>query len=338
MGEHIPRQTLCQGMWVAGWDTYTRSVIVVEDELLRWVEEFGPAPLEEVLAVSSSVIVTTLPGTNQFVAYVRRINDEVADLLDQPRLVGVPVHLWFPETLDRIDEVTAAEIIITTAHKLDIAPLYRLGPAVKSLALNGTACARGALRLAALPHLSEIAVSWEHVDVGEGLPSQLRRLTVLEFSATRIDAIPASAQLSGLALYGARKMGDLGGVERFPALTSLEVYGGYNLTDVGAVVELPRLAMLEFEACKKLGRLDSIGRCRGLTRLRVGESGSIDSLAPLRDHAALEQLWAWGSTRIVDDDLSPLLTIPRLRELFLASRRSYRPSVGEVKEALGIAE
>lgn len=42
-----------------------------------------------------------------------------------------------------------------------------------------------------------------------------------------------------------------------------------------------------------------------------------------------------AETRVADDDLSPLASMPHLRRLAIASRRSYRPSVAEL-EAMGV--
>ena len=46
------------------------------------------------------------------------------------------------------------------------------------------------------------------------------------------------------------------------------------------------------------------------------------------------EVLAWGSTRILDADLSPLLSLPRLTELRMKSRREYKPSVKEVQSEL----
>jgi hypothetical protein len=51
----------------------------------------------------------------------------------------------------------------------------------------------------------------------------------------------------------------------------------------------------------------------------------------------LECLYAWGSTRIEDGDLSPLLRLSHLSEIRMRDRREYRPRLAQVKEQLGCA-
>jgi hypothetical protein len=81
-------------------------------------------------------------------------------------------------------------------------------------------------------------------------------------------------------------------------------------------------------------KLDSIAPLTRLTALEVADCRSIDSLHPLSSLEALERFLAWGSTRIMDADLSPLLSLPRLNELRMKSRREYKPSVKEVQSEL----
>jgi hypothetical protein len=40
--------------------------------------------------------------------------------------------------------------------------------------------------------------------------------------------------------------------------------------------------------------------------------------------------YAWGSTRILDGDLSPLARLPRLKQIRMRNRRGYRPAVGDL--------
>jgi len=48
----------------------------------------------------------------------------------------------------------------------------------------------------------------------------------------------------------------------------------------------------------------------------------------------LECRHAWGSTRVEDGDLSPLLRLSHLSEIRMRDRREYRPTLAEVKEQL----
>jgi internalin A len=68
----------------------------------------------------------------------------------------------------------------------------------------------------------------------------------------------------------------------------------------------------------------------GLSFLGASDCREIDSLGPLISLENLEVLYAFGTTRIVDNDLSPLLALPRLREVRLKDRREYKPRKFEI--------
>jgi hypothetical protein len=76
--------------------------------------------------------------------------------------------------------------------------------------------------------------------------------------------------------------------------------------------------------------IDAVGALRNLRFLGVSDCGRIDSLSPLANLTKLEVLYAWGSTRIVDSDLTPLVKLPMLREIRMRDRREYRPRIRDI--------
>lgn len=286
----------------------------------------------------SAIVKEILPDSGDFVAYVRRIDDQSLELLRRRLPAGAPVHLWSPESLDGISEIVASEMIVTSTYEVGIGPLYRLSPKVRTLILNGNTCKARSLRINAIEHVEDLAVGWEYVDFESSLSPNLRRLSLFGYSPPSIESLPTSGHLRELCLYSARKIPTLAGIERYTSLAHLEVNDGYKLTDISAIAETRHLKLLDFDGCSKIRSLDAVAHCRDLTRLGIANCGLIESLGPLRDHPCLEELWASGSTRIADNDLLPLLSLSHLRALALASRRGYRPSCRDVEEALNIEE
>jgi hypothetical protein len=80
--------------------------------------------------------------------------------------------------------------------------------------------------------------------------------------------------------------------------------------------------------------LDQVRKLSGLNWFGISNSGPIESLAPLESLQRLETLHAWGTTRVTDNDLAPLLRLPKLKELRMRDRREYSPRVSEVQEML----
>ena len=76
--------------------------------------------------------------------------------------------------------------------------------------------------------------------------------------------------------------------------------------------------------------IDAIGALENLRFLGVSDCGRIDSLGPLANLTELEVLYAWGSTRVLDGDLTPLLKLPKLREIRMRDRHEYKPRIRDI--------
>ena len=70
--------------------------------------------------------------------------------------------------------------------------------------------------------------------------------------------------------------------------------------------------------------------------LDISDCGDIASLHPLSPLKRLEEFYCYGTTKIVDNDLSPLSSLPALRELRIKPRRSYHPTEAEIRAVADI--
>jgi internalin A len=83
-----------------------------------------------------------------------------------------------------------------------------------------------------------------------------------------------------------------------------------------------------------LTSLASVEPLRHLRFLSFSQSGDLDSLSPLSNLTELRELYAWGTTRVLDGDLSPLFELPALYDVRMRDRRNYRPRMSTLKELL----
>lgn len=287
---------------------------------------------------SSAVVAETLPGLDDWAIFVARIDDDVLRLISDHATPDIPVHLFFPESLSRIDEVDAPEVIVTSAEALDTSPLLHLRPSVTTLLLNGIVAGRSRLDVSRLSGVQSLAITWSEADVRSGWSTSLTDLSIFSFTEKRLDQVPTTPRLTELELYGARRLESLDGIADLTGLRRLAIYDARRLTDLRPLATSSTLRDVTFDGCGRLGDIDVARDLARLERLALTDCQGIASLSPLRDHPTLTEFWAVGSTRILDGDLSPLLIIPRLRETGLANRRDYRPSIGQLRRALGLAE
>jgi hypothetical protein len=110
---------------------------------------------------------------------------------------------------------------------------------------------------------------------------------------------------------------------RLDTLTALYLRGGDDLRDLGALPARPRaLTRLSLYGFPNLARLDGIERWEGLVTVEFFDCPRVTSFVPLGSLTSLESvsLGLFGEGRL---DLSPLASLPRLRELFLLGHSEF---------------
>lgn len=217
----------------------------------------------------------------------------------------------------------------------DLSPIHDLGATLEELRVQSNPDAHVDLTL--LPRLRVLACAWDQV---KDTIERTDHIEELFLSAYReADLRPTSHLTSLRTLRMKQRPGvrSLAGVEAMPWLTWLGIYGA-PLEDITALERLrsPVLNQLDLDACRRIPSLDSVGFLHGLRELDISEGGTLPSLAPIAALTGLERLHLYGSTKIADGDLSPLLGLQRMKDLRMMNRRHYAPSVTAVREHLGL--
>jgi hypothetical protein len=164
-----------------------------------------------------------------------------------------------------------------------------------------------------------------------GVAGELERVSSWMFGDVDMHAFRDHVALKTLTIKDAPYLESLAGLGDLPDLAALTIVGAPRLHEIDEIGELSAsLRELKFEECPRIETIDVVEPLVGLRFLGVSESGDIASLAPVGSLAQLETFYAWGSTRILDGDLSPLERLPRLTEIRMRNRRGYKPPVGEL--------
>ena len=156
--------------------------------------------------------------------------------------------------------------------------------------------------------------------------------TTLEYlyagSYTPRDLLPLASNrnLTTIRMKDRPRLESLNGVDAFASLEELGIFGApllKDVTDLGSASAPKTLRRLSLQSCRGVSTLDEIGLLTGLTYLNIAESGDIASFAPLANLRHLKTLHAYGTTRVVDGDLSALTGLTELTDLRLKGRRDY---------------
>lgn len=218
----------------------------------------------------------------------------------------------------------------------DLTPLARLAETLQDLSLD---VAPGiTIDLAALPQLRALSASWDAIKDTLYAPQYLSELLALDYDEADLDALTVQPSLQRIQLKLAPNLETLNGAQHLPTLTLLKIVEARQLHGIDVLqAAAPTLRELTFEDCPRLGDLDIVGTLGELRFLGIEDCGMISSLKPLAALSHLEAFYAWGSTCVEDADLSPLLHLAALKDVRMAARRQYMPSLEAVKERLACA-
>jgi hypothetical protein len=122
------------------------------------------------------------------------------------------------------------------------------------------------------------------------------------------------------------------GIDAFDSLERLQIVAARELADLAPVTSAaPSLTEFEVQSCRAVDAVDDLATLHELRLLGVNDCGRIETIRPVEALKELRVFLAWESTRVLDNDLSPLLALPNLIELRMRDRASYRPRVSEIE-------
>jgi hypothetical protein len=276
--------------------------------------------------IERSAFGDTLVVTDKFTA-------EASSVLYSGSVAGLDLNyaLGFKNTdLEFIEPWPITRIRLLARTIKSIEPIYRL-PSLASLSLG--AGHDLTLDLRRTPQLATLGADWIAVCDSISECTELEDLYLGGFNEADLSLLRWNSRLRRLRMKDRPQLRTLDGLVAFPLLEALGIFGA-PLRDISALRDLSpnRLTELELESCR-IGDVEALSSAVNLRILNLSEIGDIPSLRALAGMRALEFLWMWGSTRIIDADLSVLARLP-LRELRMQPRRTYQPSVQALQDGI----
>jgi hypothetical protein len=183
-------------------------------------------------------------------------------------------------------------------------------PRLRSLHVNGWA---GRLDFGRLPNLEWLTIGDAHYASGlEGLLAQhsrLRHLSVLLYGAPDLRAIGDLPSLERLRLKQC-KLRTLEGIAGAPRLAGLTLERCASLNSLAGIEGCQGLEYVRVQLSPRLRDLSPLAAIDRLRMLDVESTSAIESLKPLAGHPGLEVLYF---SKIADQDLDPLGSMPMLK-------------------------
>lgn len=261
--------------------------------------------------------------------------DEISRLLADGRADGLDLNYakGFKDTdLSVLTSWPIRRLTVLARTVKDLSPLERLAGSLERLSVQ--TAPKASIELSRFPALTTLSADWNQIRSSVSDAPRLRDLMIRTYDEPDLTPLRWNTALTRLRFKDRPALRRLDGVAMFRSLEHLAVYGApLHALDELSTQELS-LRELHVESCP-VRDLSPLASQRHLQLLNASECGDVASLSPLRELSDLSILWLFGTTKIVDDDLSPLCALPRLRELRMRSRRSYRPSVESVQALYG---
>ncbi|MEV8147187.1 hypothetical protein AB0O52_03445 [Arthrobacter sp. NPDC080073] len=216
----------------------------------------------------------------------------------------------------------------------DLSPVYALADHLVSLSIDSHPSAT--IDLERLPLLRGLAADWHQVQGSIRFAPRLERLYLGHYSESDLGPLASLASLACVVMNDYPRVRSLDGMEDMPWLAELGVHVAKNLEDITALSRSssPILETLQLSSCRKVVDLVPVASCPSLRFFEFSDCGDVSTVAPLAGLNRLEQLYLYGTTKIIDGDLRPIAQLPRLDDFRIQSRRSYSPSVKEIQEVI----
>lgn len=215
----------------------------------------------------------------------------------------------------------------------DLTPIGRLSESLEELSVQAAPPAE--LDLGLVPRVRVLGAEWALIRPTVSALDALREVITWRFDEVDLHAFRDHVNLRRLVVKDAPRLESLDGIGSLPDLEVLSIIGARRLGDIADVADLgATLQEFELQGCRALSAIDDVASLVNLRFLGVSDCGDIESFAPIKELENLEELYAWGSTRVVDGDLSPLARLPELKEIRMQERREYGPRVAELKSSL----
>jgi len=211
------------------------------------------------------------------------------------------------ECVSHLPGLRAVRLSTPLAQTLDLGGF----PELTELGLDFARCAKN---LQALTQLTELFVGKLEWDSLSKLNS-LKALKIAEFSEPAFTTVGSVElpNLEELVLKGADNLVEWEGMSRLSALRRLLIFKAPHLASLSSLAELADLEWLLLEDC-----------------------GTIDSLSHLTRLKNLRRLNLVGDTRIADGRISTLLSLQKLEQVSIPTRRGDDMTAAQINEVLRV--
>ena len=269
-------------------------------------------------------LVLRQPWSPEFASVIER--EGIREL----SLKGIgPPPVWTDEHLDFLEEVpeSVTRFQVYSGKVIDLSPLAkRRGIEDLSFEVN----LKHPIDLGSFEQLRSLYCRWSKKTKNLAKCHRLEHLIIDSYPGEDLGLLASMRKLENLKIYS-RKLCSLAGISKLTKLRTLELCICTKLTSLENIEELDNLEELEVYACKKLSAIPSLASMKCLKKVIFENCGPLQNLKFLEGSESLERVFVIDRHVTADKDLSPLTTLPSLKDVSVPLRRDYTPPYLEIQ-------
>lgn len=177
---------------------------------------------------------------------------------------------------------------------------------------------------AKLRELESLGIVWSKKVKGVQEMNNLRSLTLIEGDHESLQGLSALPNLERLSLVKLKTI-DLSLVGEIHTLSALWIKIARKIVDISFLRKLTRLKILGVQECTGFHDLNVLSEVKSLEILSLDGVGEIVSLSPLCSLPRIKEVFVFGrnSTKILCQDYSKLLANPTMQRLSILGPRGF---------------
>lgn len=257
-------------------------------------------------------MVVTSKWNNVFEQYI--VNQDIRELCLNYAKGWKGENLLFLNSLSNLQG-----FIIIDWNIADISPIHNLH-SLRYLQIS-TYC-KTAIDFTQFPLLEECRLEWRAKTNSLFDCRSLKILFLNRYSAKDTSKFSQLINLESLSLANS-PIRSLDGLKLLTKLKFLGLYNLRKLESLSGIEELYHLEELEINGCRSLRSIKEVEKLANLRKLQFCDDGDIDSIKYLESLTNLESVLFYGSTNVLDGDLSFLKKLPRLKKVSFQNRKHY---------------
>jgi hypothetical protein len=249
---------------------------------------------------------------------------EIVAKLRQRNVVGLELNTakgWHGD-LHFLTEMTSLKELVLLqigSGEIDLTPIQKLTNLVH---LELSTYSQNNIDFALFPNLSSCSLEWQPGFSSIFNVSDLKQLFLSNYSSSSSEEFAKLGALEELSIKNT-SIKELAGISQLRNLRRLEIGLAKNLESLAGVEHLSKLEELEINNCKRLSSLAPVSSLKHLRSILVLDCGDIDSLRPVDGLPNLKRVMFYGSTNVIDGDLSPITRLIKPIEVAFQERKHY---------------